>query len=189
MCCLGQMVQEAKVISNVLWAIGNLVQLGKGPSMIIQDLSEATTNTPSNAVGDSSPVENSSFLVSNKSTSSAGGAFVGVGGVGVGSNRMNLTLLSQTKVVKNTTRFSKANISEKLKKVMYDYIEYPEVILWSSRAVNNLAKSQRLKQNLLDTGLLDALHGVVQKYNNVTKNNEIMEWANLAKESLTSANT
>lgn len=174
----GQIVQEAKVISNVLWAIGNLVQLGKGSSMIIQDLSEATTDPiPS---GDVQP--ESSFLVSTRSASS------GAPGAAT-SNRMNLTLLSQTKVVKNTTRFYKANVSEKLKKVIYDFIEYPDVILWSARAVNNLAKSQKLKQNLLDNGLLDALHGILQKYNNVTKNNEIVEWANLAKESLTAANT
>ncbi len=172
-------MQEAKVISNVLWAIGNLVQLGKGPSMIIQDLSETTTDPiPS---GDVTQPE-SSFLVSTRSTSS------GAPGAAT-SNRMNLTLLSQTKVVKNTTRFYKANVSEKLKKVIYDFIEYPDVILWSARAVNNLAKSQKLKQNLLDNGLLDALHGILQKYNNVTKNNEIVEWANLAKESLTAANT
>ena len=216
------MQYDAKVLSNVLWAIGNLVQLGKGSSMIIQDVSSNNTNSGNNngnsnlfglsgplgglgGDGQDSPIASGagnnnnnnnlsnnnllspggnfgSFNFNNLNSPSGGGGGGGAGNAGGGAaGPMNLVLF-QTKIVKNTTRFFNAKISEKLKKLIYQFIDYPDVMLWSSRAIHNLAKSQTLKLSLLDNGLLDALLGICQKY---SRNNEIMEWANLAKESLT----
>jgi hypothetical protein len=220
---------EAKVLSNVLWAIGNLVQLGKGSSMIIQDANEVQanntfTNPSGGGGGGSAPnsvrnnVNNLFFNSStpanyNNAPETPDGAdkhsdspsFPLLGGldglknafssspmnasqpqVGGGAPSSTTTkgggMFFQTKGVKNTTRFLNTNISEKLKKLIFQYIEYPDMMLWSCRAINNLAKSQRLKLSLLDNNILDALLGVLQKY---SKNQDIMEWGNLAKETLT----
>jgi hypothetical protein len=221
---------EAKVLSNVLWAIGNLVQLGKGSSMIIQDANEVQANNtfvnPSSSGGGGGSAPNSvrnnvNNLFFNSSSTPANNnapetpdglagtdspSFPLLGGldglknafssspmnasqppVGGGAPSSTTTtkgggMFFQTKGVKNTTRFLNTHISEKLKKLIFQYIEYPEMMLWSCRAINNLAKSQRLKLSLLDNNILDALLGVLQKY---SKNQDIMEWGNLAKETLT----
>lgn len=161
----GQKVQEAKVFSNVLWAIGNLVQLGKGASMLIQD------DVESNANGDNSP-----YSERERNASTATNV------VTLNSGRKG------KKTEKNTTRFLEADIAALLKKVIFDYIDYSDVALWSARAINNLSKSQRLRLALTDAGIFDALQGMIEKYTNYTKNQDVVEWANMAKESLTSGN-
>lgn len=86
------------------------------------------------------------------------------------------------KAIKNTSRFLAAGLPDILNSVMRAYLNDPILVLWASRAVNNLSKSNKLKLAMLDSGVLDTMLGVLEKY---STRPDVLEWANLAKESLT----
>jgi hypothetical protein len=198
------------MFANAMWAIGNLVVLGKGSSMVVTDVDSSypADMAPSMKEGHDSPLVGDQ--TSGKSTTGFVDAIItnplnqlnlfGPDSTSTNSKEKeapssaekglrstlskNMKVLTSQKLIKNRTRFVNAHIAEKLKKIIFTYIEYPELMLWTSRVINNLGKSQKVKLYLLDNGCLDALMGICEKY---SSNPDVMEWATLAKETLLSS--
>jgi hypothetical protein len=208
------------MFANAMWAIGNLVLLGKGSSMVVQDVDSsypADMEPLMKDGGGSNKGHDNTLIGDQPSGKSTASGFVDAmitnplnqlnlfgpdsthskekeikeipssaekGGGHRLSLAKNMKILTSQKLIKNRTRFVNAHIAEKIKNIIFTYIEYPELMLWTSRVINNLGKSQKVKLYLLDNGCLDALMGICEKY---SSNHDVMEWATLAKETLLSS--
>jgi hypothetical protein len=96
-----------------------------------------------------------------------------------------LANLGGNKAVKNTTRFLDAGLPALMPNIMRAYLAYPVTMLWACRAVNNLAKSNRLKTALLDANMLGTVQGILEKYRDRA---DVTEWAMMARDVLTATN-
>lgn len=119
-------ISDPKLVKWTCWAIGNMIQLGKGAAMVIEE-----------------------------GTSSS--------------------------VMKNTTRFGNAGVAEAIVAVLKKHKEDVDVVIWASRAINNMAKSRSLKGKLLKAGASVAINAVNSKY---SQNKEVSDWTKLVKETL-----
>lgn len=93
--------------------------------------------------------------------------------------------MAGVKAVKNTTRFFDAGLPSLMPSIMRTYLDYPVTIQWACRAVNNLAKSHRLKTALLDSNMLGTVQGVMEKYRDRA---DVIEWATMARDVLLATN-
>ena len=167
----GEFALEAKLFAAVFWALGNLVRLGKGPSMTINDAvtsGEAGTGNRSDMFvgfffGGNSTLHN---ITKDEST-----------------DLRNLQSVVDSKT-KNRTRFIECGVSEWTKVILTRYIDNAAVCQWGCRAINNMAKSNRLKNDLVEKEIMEVVERVFEKHAN---NKEVVEWAVLAKETLNAA--
>ncbi len=74
-----------------------------------------------------------------------------------------------------------AGVSDWMNVILLRYIEYPSVCLWGCRAINNMAKSVKLRTNLMETGIMGVVEKVFEHHAGAA---DVIEWAVLAKETL-----
>ncbi len=131
------------------WALGNLIQLGKGAAMLID---EGKKGTPR--------------IYSNSNSSNGSSSNGGSGGSGVGSGAM-----------KNTARLSKAGAAEVVVFVLRRFSLSPVVAQWGARALNNMGKSRSLVGELREAGAVEVLMLVQTSHRDVRSVSEWVKLA------------
>jgi len=169
--CVDEIIQEAKVIANIYWVIGNLSQ-------------NHTTSSSTNSILDNdndNDDDNATTVTSGTNTT------------GTTTNRFGTTLINSlslsAKIIKNSRRFNEKDLASIMNTHIRYFIDYPVVLQWICRSIVNLSKSYTMRMDMLDKGLVDSVTGVIQKYSLTTNNSnsntgEVVDWANNAKESL-----
>ncbi len=177
----GEMLFEAKLYTAVMWAIGNIVRLGK--SEAIADVTSGS-HRDSTATNAHAPLGEQQNSFANMSSNATGGAFMNMNNLNVLGNIHAATGGGGTsgKGQKSSSRFIEARVSEWMLTILGRYMEHPGVVQWGCRAMNNMAKSSRLKSNLLESGASEMLGRVFECYQQ--DSGDVIEWAILAKETL-----
>jgi hypothetical protein len=216
MLLLGQEESDAKLFANVFWAIGNLIQFGKGFLKNIDEDTNATTavaaagainnnnnNASTKAINEASIARPNSLKtenVNNTNNNSTGisvlssmegsisavtnSTFYGIHTKSYSTNNSNNNN-SNNRNTKNTSRLLVAGVAERATIIMTRFINHEEVIKWGCRAINNMSKSNTLKAKFIESGALETINLVFEKYND---NRDVSSWAILAKETLFSSN-
>lgn len=129
------------LIKWTCWAIGNLVQLGKGSTMIINDGYAIHTNAPL-----------------NNTTNMNLGSPSGLHGPNIGMQLKGIVKnISNYNPTKNTSRFNANGIVELLNSIITKFSYDSEVLQWTCRAINNLSKSKTLKSAFIEIEVLRSL--------------------------------
>ncbi len=157
---IDEIVQEAKVLANIYWVIGNLTQ-------------NHTTSSSTNSILDNDDNQDPA-TINNVSNTNANARF--------GSNLIN-SLTMSAKIIKNSRRFFEKDLSTIMNMHIRYFLDYPAVMQWICRSMVNLSKSYTMRMDMLDKGLLDSVQGIIQKYS-LSGTSEVVEWANSAKEAL-----
>eukprot|EP01038_Epipyxis_sp_PR26KG_P004281 gene4281-6066_t len=189
----GHEEQDAKLFAATLWAVGNLVQLGKGPSMVLPDESEigGLSHHSSFSLGAYGPATHLSSMTNLGRTGSTS-LFSTVASFNRPSDADTMmrsnSVSSNTsgKAVKNTTRFFNAGIAEPscLPALLFRMSlthNSSLVAQWGCRAINNLSKNTSIKGKLIDSGVIDTIGTIAEKH---AKNPEVLEWAKIASKTL-----
>lgn len=90
---------------------------------------------------------------------------------------------NSSKSMKNTSRFIQEELHVVFPSIMRRYVDSPTTMMWASRAIVNVCKSQRMKTALLDESILGVVQGVLEKYRGQGPA-ELIEWATLAQDIL-----
>jgi hypothetical protein len=95
-------------------------------------------------------------------------------------DKLNMQSFASSKT-KNRTRLIESGVSEWTKVILTRYVDNAAVCQWGCRAINNMAKSTKLKNDLVEKEIMEVVERVFEKHAN---NKEVVEWAVLAKETL-----
>lgn len=181
-----QRIELIRGLKWTLWAIGNLIQIGKGA---FQDLSSTTTTTTSSSTTSSSSFFNTSGAsLVDFSTSNVGGGRHGEGDVELSSSlSSSSSSSSSSSMMRNSLRFFNSGIVDLLRNLLSTLPEtltvemsttttttmsssvpvwaqllgttsdWAELATWTLRLLCNLSKSKTLRQRMLEAQLIPSI--------------------------------
>ena len=108
-------------------------------------------------------------------------------GMVMDESKMGLSIvMSATPPAKNTTRLSEAGVVQAVLALMAKYESSAVVVRWACRAINNLAKSQKIRAQLNHLRVRWVLEAVSKRY---AHDKAMVEWSSLAQDTLINGNS